>query len=423
MPGACPKCGMALEPDLSDAAALTRVEYTCPMHPEIVRDEPGACPICGMALEPRVVVARRRAEPRAGRHDAAASGSRSLLGAAGVPAARWRHGARQRARRCDRHAPANWIGLVCATPVVFWAGWPFFERAWASIVNRSPNMFTLIALGVGVGVRVTAWSARSRRDSSRTASGSTAPSRPTSTRRSSSRRWCCSARCSSCARAAGPVAAIRTLLGLAPQTARVVRDGAEVDVPIADVRVGDMLPRPARREGAGRRRRRRRAQRGRRIDGHRRADPGREGRGRPRDRRHDQRDRHAAVARRARRPRHAARADRPDGRRGAAQPRADSAAGRSHRRVVRAGRGRWSAVVAFVAWSVAGARAAAGARAGQRGRRADHRLPVRARPRDADGDHGRHRARRDGRRPGQERRSARAARDRSTRSSSTRPAR
>src|SRR5213592_352694 len=54
-PGACPKCGMALEPDLSDPAALFAVEYTCPMHPQIVRDRPGSCPICGMALEPRTV--------------------------------------------------------------------------------------------------------------------------------------------------------------------------------------------------------------------------------------------------------------------------------------------------------------------------------------------------------------------------------
>src|SRR5437867_3578999 len=54
-PGACPKCGMALEPDLSDPAAMLKVEYTCPMHPQIVRDQPGTCPICGMALEPRTV--------------------------------------------------------------------------------------------------------------------------------------------------------------------------------------------------------------------------------------------------------------------------------------------------------------------------------------------------------------------------------
>jgi len=56
-PGVCPKCGMALEPNLSDPAALTKVEYTCPMHPQIVRDAPGSCPICGMALEPRTVSA------------------------------------------------------------------------------------------------------------------------------------------------------------------------------------------------------------------------------------------------------------------------------------------------------------------------------------------------------------------------------
>ena len=61
-PGACPKCGMALEPDLSTLPA-TRVEYTCPMHPEIVRDEPGACPICGMALEPRTVAADEPPNP------------------------------------------------------------------------------------------------------------------------------------------------------------------------------------------------------------------------------------------------------------------------------------------------------------------------------------------------------------------------
>src|SRR6202040_3673972 len=55
MPGACPRCGMALEPDLSNPAAFTTTQYTCPMHPEIVRDAPGSCPICGMALEPRLV--------------------------------------------------------------------------------------------------------------------------------------------------------------------------------------------------------------------------------------------------------------------------------------------------------------------------------------------------------------------------------
>ena len=73
-PGACPKCGMALEPEVPVAPA-TRTEWTCPMHPEIVRDEPGSCPICGMALEPTDGHGRGGGEPRAARHDAAASGS------------------------------------------------------------------------------------------------------------------------------------------------------------------------------------------------------------------------------------------------------------------------------------------------------------------------------------------------------------
>ena len=99
-----------------------------------------------------------------------------------------------------------------------------------------------------------------------------------------------------------------------------------------------------------------------------------------------------------------------NGRRGAAQPRADSAAGGSHRRVLRARGGRWWRCSRFVAWSIWGPTAAAGVRAGERRGGADHRLPLRARPGDADGDHGRHRARRVGRRPHQERRGARAAR-------------
>ena len=146
-PGSCPKCGMALEPDLSTVPAM-RVEYTCPMHPEIVRDTPGACPICGMALEPRTVGVEDGPNPelvdmtRRFWTAAALSAPVFLLamgdmvmgpGLGGRLDMRW----------------SNWIGLVLATPVVWWAGWPFFERGWASIVNRSPNMFTLIALGIG----------------------------------------------------------------------------------------------------------------------------------------------------------------------------------------------------------------------------------------------------------------------------------
>ena len=146
-PGACPKCGMALEPDLSTVAA-TRIEYTCPMHPEIVRDAPGACPICGMALEPRTVVIEDAPNPEL------VDMTRRFWVAAvlGLPVFILTMGdmllGMGLGGRIDV-AVANRVGLVFGTPVVLWAGWPFFVRGWQSIVNRHANMFTLIALGVG----------------------------------------------------------------------------------------------------------------------------------------------------------------------------------------------------------------------------------------------------------------------------------
>ena len=146
-PGSCPKCGMALEPDLS-TAAMFRVEYTCPMHPEIVRDGPGACPICGMALEPRSAGLDDPPNPEL------LDMTRRMRIAAvlGVPVFVFAMGdmvlGMGLGGRIDMRI-TNWIGLLCATPVVLWAGLPFFERAWASVLNRHANMFTLIALGLG----------------------------------------------------------------------------------------------------------------------------------------------------------------------------------------------------------------------------------------------------------------------------------
>ena len=119
------------------------------MHPEIVRSEPGSCPICGMALEPKAITPRRT-QSGARRHVAAVLGERGAHGAH----ARAGHG-RVPAGRSVREAVAggasrDWAQLVLATPVVLWGGWPFFVRGWQSVVNRSLNMFTLIALGVGV---------------------------------------------------------------------------------------------------------------------------------------------------------------------------------------------------------------------------------------------------------------------------------
>ena len=238
-PGACPKCGMALEPDLSDPSALMRVEYTCPMHPEIVRDQPGACPICGMALEPRMVGLENAPNP-----ELVDMTRRFWIAAAlGAPvflltmADMMLGGGLMRV--VDMRA-INGIGLAFATPVVFWAGWPFFVRGWSSIVNRSPNMFTLIAMGVGSAYAYSA-------------AATLAPEMfPDSFRvQGVVQTYFDTAVVITALVLLGQVlelrarsrtsSALKQLLGLAPRTARVIRDGQEIDVPITDVHVGDVL--------------------------------------------------------------------------------------------------------------------------------------------------------------------------------------
>jgi Cu+-exporting ATPase len=137
---------MALEP-VGVEAPTTRTEYVCPMHPQIVRAAPGSCPICGMALEPRTVTGdEENAELKdmSRRFWVSVALSVPLLVfvmADMLPGRPLRHGLSSRL--------IAWLQLVLATPVVLWGGWPFFQRGWASVVNRSLNMFTLIALGTG----------------------------------------------------------------------------------------------------------------------------------------------------------------------------------------------------------------------------------------------------------------------------------
>jgi len=146
-PGACPSCGMALEPDVPLAA--TRIEYTCPMHPQIVRTEPGSCPICGMDLEPRTVTATAEDSPELRdmtlRFWVSAILTAPLLAIA-MAAMFWE----MPLHRILGSASLPWLEFALATPVVLWGGWPFFQRFWTSLMNRSPNMFTLIGLGTGV---------------------------------------------------------------------------------------------------------------------------------------------------------------------------------------------------------------------------------------------------------------------------------
>ncbi|HXL23202.1 MAG TPA: heavy metal translocating P-type ATPase [Candidatus Dormibacteraeota bacterium] len=144
MESASPQTPSAADLIAAHPAAKPGVRYTCPMHPQIVRMAPGNCPICGMALEPMDIVAGEEADPEYEsmrlRFWVSAALSAPLLVLAMI--GEWVH-------LPFSAAVKNWIELALATPVVMWGGWPFFERFWQSLLNRSPNMFTLIGLGTG----------------------------------------------------------------------------------------------------------------------------------------------------------------------------------------------------------------------------------------------------------------------------------
>jgi len=236
-PGSCPKCGMALEPTVVSAA--THTEYTCPMHPEIVRSEPGACPICGMALEPRTVTAdesnpeyddmRRRFWVSVVLTVPILAVMVSDLMPA-QPLQRWLGGG------------LLWAQFALATPIVLWAGWPLFQRAWASVLHRSPNMFTLIGIGAGAAyfysVAATLFPSLFP-GSFREASGHLAvyfePAAFIVTLVLLGQVLELRARSQTSS-------AIRALLGLAPRTARLIlADGSEEDTLLEQIAVGDRL--------------------------------------------------------------------------------------------------------------------------------------------------------------------------------------
>lgn len=234
------------EHDRRDRKAMIENEsatYTCPMHPEVVQAGPGTCPKCGMALEPMQPTAEEGPDPEliSMQHRfwiaALLTLPIFLIAMAGlIPSTslmKLLH---------ENMGVLNWVQLLLATPVVLWCGWPFFDRAWLSVINRSPNMFTLIAIGVGAaflyslavtiapGIFPVGF---------RNASGAIEP-------------YFDSAAVIVVLVLLGQVlelrarsqtgAAIRSLLGLAPKTARVVReDGSEEDIPLGHVHVGDRL--------------------------------------------------------------------------------------------------------------------------------------------------------------------------------------
>ena len=229
-----------LDPAPRERPASPRgAQWTCPMHPEVVRDGPGPCPLCGMALEPITPTLddgpnHELADMSRRFRVAAALALPVFLLAMGDMVFGMGLGGRLDVRW------ANWLGLLLTTPVVWWAGWPFFERGWASIVNRSPNMFTLIALGVGAAYAYSAaatvapdlFPAGFRMHGVVETYFDTAAVITVLVLLGQVLELRARSRTSS---------AIKALLGLAPKTARLLHDGLEEDVPLAHVMVNDLL--------------------------------------------------------------------------------------------------------------------------------------------------------------------------------------
>ena len=217
------------------APAAPGTVYVCPMHPQIRRDAPGYCPICGMALEPELPSLEEGKDPELVDFERRFWWTLPLT-VAGVLLAMFAHSMALMAPRMQ-----SWVELVLSAPVVLWAGAPFFRRGWQSIVNRSPNMWTLISLGTGAAFvysvvatvapdvfpesfvdmgRVAVYFEAASAIISLTLLGQVMELRARS----------------------GASAAIKALLGLAPKTARRVSpDGSEEDVPLAHVHVDDLL--------------------------------------------------------------------------------------------------------------------------------------------------------------------------------------
>ncbi len=238
-PGSCPKCGMALE--LNPAwKSEKKTIYTCPMHPEIEQDHPGTCPKCGMALEPKTIT------PDVEEDDSELRDMtrRFWIGtgltlpvfivamAHLIPA--WSHA------EWATGEVSRWGQFILSTPVVLWAGWPFFVRGWRSLINRSLNMFTLIALGVGAAFAFSVAAMLFPQAFPPTAGHTGKPA-----------IYFEAAAVITVLVLLGQVlelrarqrtsSAIKSLLGLAPKTARRVTPKGDEDVPLDAVHPGDLL--------------------------------------------------------------------------------------------------------------------------------------------------------------------------------------
>lgn len=212
--------------------------YTCPMHPEIREAKPGNCPICGMALEPRTAVAE---EENPELIDMTRRFWLSLVLTIPLLVLAMSPYVTDVLMKAIPPAISGWVELILATPVVLWGGWPFFVRGWQSVVNRSPNMFTLIGLGTGVAYVysvIAVFFPWVFPNSFRGEGGKVG-------------LYFEAAAVITTLVLLGQVlelkarsrtgAAIKALLGMAPKTARRIKDGSEEDVPLDRVQEGDLL--------------------------------------------------------------------------------------------------------------------------------------------------------------------------------------
>ena len=235
-PGACPKCGMALELNPIWKSTKTSV-YTCPMHPEIRQDHPGTCPICGMALE-LLASADDGAEDLGELHGMQ---HRFWAGLAlSVPLLVLTMGEKLPGIRDIPGSTSIWVQFFLSTPVVLWAGWPFFVRGWNSLRHRSLNMFTLISMGTGAAYLYSL----------------VAVFFPGLFPQSFQHNGAVGVYFEAAAviivlvllgqvlelkARAGTSAAMKALMGLAPKTARRLNNGQEEEIPLDQVQPGDLL--------------------------------------------------------------------------------------------------------------------------------------------------------------------------------------
>ncbi|MEW6109807.1 MAG: heavy metal translocating P-type ATPase [Nitrospirota bacterium] len=238
-PGSCPKCGMALEP-LSPPSTIGKTEWTCPMHPEIIRDKPGSCPRCGMALEPKTSLSEEEENP-----ELIDMTRRFWLSAVlTIPLviiAMRDYIPGLSLESLISHEVMKWIELILATPVILWAGWPFFVRCRQSLMTRNLNMFTLIGIGVGVAYVYSVvaalfpgiFPASFRKDGGEVGIYFEAAAVIVT--------LVLLGQVLELKARSKTGAAIKLLLGLAPKTARRIKDGVEEDIPLEHVNKDDIL--------------------------------------------------------------------------------------------------------------------------------------------------------------------------------------